>query len=1283
MDSDSDEDPPAERPPRPLDAASTRVPSEWSNADFDEDEFYLSNTIPPSQVISDPSQRSLGTIDEQASLESHNEDEAEPHHAEQPIIDRRPLRRGTTLYLFFPTPASYQCTEQGCHASYSASVWTTQRQSLERHLLEHHGKRIETREHRCAGCHATLGDRPKTHNANCEASRRIQNEPVNHRFQCPTCNFSCPSKKGLDNHNKKHRRDRLRQRERDIPLREDRSPEASEAGSPPRENGEARQAPPNHQPRQIPSPLIFIGQPPSPAASTVSSADSEGLVIDEDADSNTGDAPQEGLELSQPPVIPDERPPSEISHHSEDQSQVQGVQQTQSTITNPPASQEDTIESQTPQASPNMMHQSPDVSINGEVIEENQQSQPANENDPAEQQWLLEQFYPEVNELLRSPNWDQFESLLNRITEKLQEHYRINLERRHGPRATMDVDDCKKIQRLYRTNRRRAVRLITEGESERCQIPKNDIEAHFTQRMGERHGNLEAVNTLPLPPEDQPTIDLTHFTTSEVKQKVNSAENTSPGADGISYRQWKKADPECRVLTGIFNICLTAKRIPTQWKSSLSILIPKSGDLDTITNWRNITLCNTIYKLYTGCLATRLRMWCIDNNILNPGQKCSLPTDGVLEHNYLLQHYMDKTRREQLNLCIAFLDLSDAFGSVPHDIISATLQRLGAGPDFVSIASDLLSQCTTRFLTREGDSAEIQVQCGVRQGCPISGLLFNISIEALLHNISEKGRQQDRLHSHPCLAYADDITITARQPEHLQELINTAETTCRDLGLTINPVKCSTIHLSGITPRGTRPSVFTIHEQPITARGEGEPTNFLGKPVGFHLLPSATSIDEFIQLGTKILTSKLAPWQRIDALKTFVLPATVYAQRTWQLRKTDWERFDKAMKPLIKKTLSLPPRAANEYLYGSSTAGSLAIPLAAEDSDIFLVDSAFKLLTSRDAALKDITQSDVQDIAARRTGRNPSMPDACVYLSKGEMNNRGGDHQTLWSRARDASGRLQVKWSTDGDDTPRVTTNNITLDCTSRRKIASTIRNQMREHRDAALQEKPSQGKVMKLVAKERASSSFFRDGSFTTFADWRFIHRARLNLLPLNGAQQHRRNNQQCRRCQYPRETLPHVINHCMRHSHAMQLRHNDLVKRVERAAVGRNWRVLQANQRIPDVQDNGRPDLVIEKNREVLIIDITCPFENGEGAFAEARATKEAKYQDLAREMRRNYDRVGVEAFIVGPLGGYDTENERLMRRLASKSYLKMFRRLCVSDVISWSRKIYIEHITGHRQY
>nr|XP_045604827.1 uncharacterized protein LOC123762356 [Procambarus clarkii] len=221
-----------------------------------------------------------------------------------------------------------------------------------------------------------------------------------------------------------------------------------------------------------------------------------------------------------------------------------------------------------------------------------------------------------------------------------------------------------------------------------------------------------------------------------------------------------------------------------------------------------------------------------------------------------------------------------------------------------------------------------------------------------------------------------------------------------------------------------------------------------------------------------------------------------------------------------------------------------------------------------------------------------------------------------------------------------------------RRLVVRNIRNHHRGLRDERLQDKPDQGKVMKQVAKVQASSSIY-DGAYTTFADWRFIHRARLNLLSLNGARHFNLNSdKRCRRCRNPNERLPHVLSHCMRLSNPMNKRHNALVQRIMKAAEGRFWKVITENQPIPGIDSTLRLDIVLKKNGEVLLIDVTCPFENGEASLDEARLRKEQKYAPIAAALRRTYRQVTVHAF-VGSLGSYDPKNVKLMNRQASKKY------------------------------
>ena len=134
-----------------------------------------------------------------------------------------------------------------------------------------------------------------------------------------------------------------------------------------------------------------------------------------------------------------------------------------------------------------------------------------------------------------------------------------------------------------------------------------------------------------------------------------------------------------------------------------------------------------------------------------------------------------------------------------------------------------------------------------------------------------------------------------------------------------------------------------------------------------------------------------------------------------------------------------------------------------------------------------------------------------------------------------------------------------------------------------------------------------------------------------------------------------------------------------MKKAAAGK-FEVVSENQVI-GVQ-RLRPDLVLRKGTTTLIIDATVPFDNRIKAFEEAAAEKKAKYEDLRKEIANDHPgEVTGFPFIVGSLGSWDPTNDVLVRQLCSRSYAKLLWKLCVSEVIGYSRDAFTEHISGVR--
>jgi hypothetical protein len=290
----------------------------------------------------------------------------------------------------------------------------------------------------------------------------------------------------------------------------------------------------------------------------------------------------------------------------------------------------------------------------------------------------------------------------------------------------------------------------------------------------------------------------------------------------------------------------------------------------------------------------------------------------------------------------------------------------------------------------------------------------------------------------------------------------------------------------------------------------------------------------------------------------------------------------------------------------------------------------------------------------------------------------------IWSKTRSASLRLKVAWDFSGGLIKKISFDSIDLKVKSRTAVAQKIRERCRMKRDERLLSLKSQGKTMDCIAKNAASHHFYYTGKYTRFADWRFIHRARLNTVPLRGNTPWASGDKHCRKCGYAQETLPHVLEHCKPFYTGYTCRHNAIVDRVKKLINGSGkLELVSENQTI----DSSllKPDLVATNGMTAYIFDITCPFENNYQAFIDARQRKETHYVELANNLKisMKLNKVEVVAIVVGALGTWDPKNDKVLSRLCSQSYLRMFRKLCVSDCIKWSRDLYIEFVSGKRQY
>ena len=369
--------------------------------------------------------------------------------------------------------------------------------------------------------------------------------------------------------------------------------------------------------------------------------------------------------------------------------------------------------------------------------------------------------------------------------------------------------------------------------------------------------------------------------------------------------------------------------IPDTWKDSTTSLIFKKGDVDNINNWRPIAVGDTCPKLFAALLAERLKTWARVNGRFSPSQKGFLDYEGCFEHNLVLQQAIHRAKEDKRELVMVWLDFSSAFSSLPHSSITRALREHQVPCHLRNIIERLYIGSRTRIRTIDGLTDSINMEAGVKQGCPLSPDIFNLTLEVVLRHATSIGvgfkLDDEMLLS--VLAYADDLVLLADSEEGMRRHLEATQEAARAIGLSFNPEKCASLHIG---PDGVRNTRYSVQDVLIAALGPEDTYTHLGIPTGYqiHQTPCSTLAGMITDLR-KIDESLLAPWQKLDAAGSFILPRLDFAMQGAETSREHLTEADGVVKKLAKKWMALPQRASPELAFVSpSTGGGGLLPLS-------------------------------------------------------------------------------------------------------------------------------------------------------------------------------------------------------------------------------------------------------------------------------------------------------------------------------------------------------------------
>ena len=307
------------------------------------------------------------------------------------------------------------------------------------------------------------------------------------------------------------------------------------------------------------------------------------------------------------------------------------------------------------------------------------------------------------------------------------------------------------------------------------------------------HNIGEETNELPIP-EKSKTDNVTDepFTKKEFMNVISNLKNNKTiGYDSISNEMIKNS-PETvlDLLLKFINLCLRQSLIPHSWCRDLITPIFKDGVLDDPNNYRGICISSVLLKIVCSLLQNRIQAHCDKFNIINSNQIGFKSHHRTADHLFTLKALVKKyVTIGEKKLFACFVDFKKAFDSIWHEGLFHKISNYGITGNLLNFIRNIYKKTNCAVKVGDRITSFFPFTKGVRQGCPMSPILFNLYINdifGIANNGNEIGLSLEEGTKINALMYADDLILLSETKEGLQTKLDKLKDYCDKWQLDVN-----------------------------------------------------------------------------------------------------------------------------------------------------------------------------------------------------------------------------------------------------------------------------------------------------------------------------------------------------------------------------------------------------------------------------------------------------------------------------------------------------------------
>lgn len=740
------------------------------------------------------------------------------------------------------------------------------------------------------------------------------------------------------------------------------------------------------------------------------------------------------------------------------------------------------------------------------------------------------------------------------------------------------VGQYKTYQNMFREDRARLAEVILDGVT----LEEADKFPDITEVETSYRDIFDRVG----PDDDAPFEAVDHrvrldsiFTAEEVDLAFNTNKSDAAGPDGIKP-SWLKKLPRHKLIC-LFNIILLTGYVPPEWKLNRTILIPKAGDPVEVGNWRPITISSALQRIMNKILAKRMALLPLHQN-----QRGFRRFDGVLANTLTLQAIIKECRAKLKPHSVLTLDLRKAFDTVSHASILRSMRRFCVSERLILLVEEGYRDTCTTVSVGGNTTGPIRVRRGVRQGDPLSPILFNLVLDELIHSLENLGSgvRMGTGTSVSCLGYADDMLILSNSIRGAQNLLGEAADFFSARGMALNHDKCTASTTS--INRGNKHiyavsrSAFSVEGVPIRQMVPSDQYKYLGRRYDL-LGQTKPTLDELDGQINNIIRSPLKPQQKLVIIKSYLIPRYLDKLQspvvTLKLLKT----FDRKLRVATRRILRLNRTSQDAFLHAPVREGGIGLLCLRDYIPLILKNRMWRLGDGRDQLQTEIMNVDWIRSLSERILR--------------------------WCGEKTSGSRIKIAWSD-------------------------------------ALQNGYSGNGLQQGRCHIGSGSWINRPPPFWSGADFSRAMQLRGNLLPTKGIPSNPPEERKCRAGCQRVETLCHVLQKCPMAHFCRVRRHDHLVDCLAKNLQKKGFEV-ETEPRIRSQDGRLRkPDIVCAKGDRVLVVELGVSWE-GPDPLSVAWHNKRALYEDpgflAALSLRYPGKLVSVTPVIVGARGTWCASN------------------------------------------